>query len=112
MNRFHKIGKAPLIVMFYNGKRGNSPDFLSLGRYCTLLSCLISCLFILLIRFCQIGLDMVISVKGLQENCIKQWMATYQVFGDLTKAFNTLNGDILWKILEKLACTVYIMPFS
>lgn len=55
---------------------------------------------------------MVISVKRLQENCIEQWMDTYQLFGDFTKAFNTLNGDILWKILEKLACTVYIMPFS
>ena len=48
--------------------------------------------------------DMIFSVRQLQEKCIEQQMPLYQVFVDLTKAFDTVNRDALWKILSKLGC--------
>ena len=48
--------------------------------------------------------DMIFSVKQLQEKCIEQHVPLYQVFVDLTKAFDTVNRTALWKILGKLGC--------
>jgi len=48
--------------------------------------------------------DMIFSVRQLQEKCIEQHMPLYQVFVDLTKAFDTVNRDALWKVLAKLGC--------
>ena len=46
--------------------------------------------------------DMVFSARQVQEKCIEQQMSLYQVFVDLTKAFDTVNRDALWKVLSKL----------
>ena len=42
------------------------------------------------------------SARQVQEKCIEQQMSLYQVFVDLTKAFDTVNRDALWKVLSKL----------
>ena len=49
-------------------------------------------------------MDMVFSVRQLQEKCIEQRVPLYQVFVDLTKAFDTVNRQALWKILGKVGC--------
>lgn len=48
--------------------------------------------------------DMIFSVRQLQEKCIEQHMPLYQVFVDLTKAFDTVNRNALWRVLEKVGC--------
>ena len=48
--------------------------------------------------------DMIFSARQIQEKCIEQQMPLYQVFVDLTKAFDTVNRDALWKVLGKLGC--------
>ena len=40
----------------------------------------------------------------MQEKCIEQQVPLYQVFVDLTKAFDTVTRDALWKVLGKLGC--------
>ena len=47
---------------------------------------------------------MIFSARQVQEKCIEQQMPLYQVFVDLTKAFDTVNRDALWKVLGKLGC--------
>ena len=49
-------------------------------------------------------MDMIFSVRQLQEKCIEQRVPLYQVFVDLTKAFDTVNRDALWTILRKIGC--------
>ena len=49
-------------------------------------------------------IDMVFSVRQVQEKCIEQRMDLYVVFIDLTKAFDTVNREALWVILSKLGC--------
>ena len=46
--------------------------------------------------------DMVFTARQFQEKCIEQRMPLYQVFVDLTKAFDTVNRDALWRILGKI----------
>ena len=48
--------------------------------------------------------DMVFAARQFQEKCIEQQVPLYQVFVDLTKAFDTVNREALWKILGKLGC--------
>ena len=48
--------------------------------------------------------DMIFSARQLQEKCREQRVGLYQVFIDLTKAFDTVNRSALWKILSKLGC--------
>ena len=48
--------------------------------------------------------DMIFSARQVQEKCIEQQMPLYQVFVDLTKAFDTVNRDALWKVMGKLGC--------
>ena len=47
---------------------------------------------------------MLFSARQLQEKCIEQQVSLFQVFVDLTKAFDTVNRDALWLILRKLGC--------
>ena len=47
---------------------------------------------------------MIFSARQLQEKCIEHRMRLFQVFIDLTKAFDTVNRRALWLILEKLGC--------
>jgi hypothetical protein len=49
-------------------------------------------------------MDMIFSARQLMEKCIEQQVPLYQVFVDLTKAFDTINRSALWTILEKLGC--------
>ena len=48
--------------------------------------------------------DMIFSARQIQEKCIEQHVPLYQVFVDLTKAFDTVNRDALWIILGKIGC--------
>lgn len=49
--------------------------------------------------------DMIFSARQLVEKCKEQRMPLYQVFVDLTKAFDTVNREALWKVLGKFGCT-------
>ena len=49
--------------------------------------------------------DMIFSARQLQEKCREQNKDLYMVFIDLTKAFDTVGRDGLWKLLAKLGCT-------
>ena len=48
--------------------------------------------------------DMIFAVTQLQEKCIEQNKPIYSVFIDLTKAFDTVNREALWTILERIEC--------
>ena len=48
--------------------------------------------------------DMVFTVRQIQEKCTEQQMDLFACFIDLTKALNTVNREALWIILSKLTC--------
>ena len=48
--------------------------------------------------------DMIFTIRQLQEKCIEQQMPLYEVFVDLTKAFDTVNREALWVILGRIGC--------
>ena len=48
--------------------------------------------------------DMIFSARQIQEKCLEQNMDLYQCFIDLTKAFDTVNRNLLWKVLKKFGC--------
>ena len=48
--------------------------------------------------------DMIFAARQLQEKCREQNVDMYQVFIDLTKAFDTVNRSALWAVLGKLGC--------
>ena len=48
--------------------------------------------------------DMIFTARQLQEICIEQQMPLYQVFVDLTKAFDTISREALWVILGRIGC--------
>ena len=48
--------------------------------------------------------DMVFSLHQLQEKCREQWMPLYIAFIDLTKAFDLVSRDGLFKALRKIGC--------
>ena len=47
---------------------------------------------------------MIFTARQLQEECQKQRCDLYLTFVDLTKAFETVSRDGLWKILAKYGC--------
>ena len=47
---------------------------------------------------------MIFTARQMQEKCSEQRQGLYQVFFDLTKAFDSVNRETLWKILGKLGC--------
>ena len=49
-------------------------------------------------------IDMVFSLRQLQEKCREQQMPLYIAFIDLTKAFDLVSRDGLFKILPKIGC--------
>jgi len=53
---------------------------------------------------CGFPSDMVFAVRQLQEKCREQNQELHLVFVDLTKAFDTVNRNGLWKILQKFGC--------
>ncbi|KAL6484915.1 hypothetical protein MHYP_G00069600 [Metynnis hypsauchen] len=48
--------------------------------------------------------DMIFAVRQVQEKCKEQNKDLYAVFIDLTKAFDTVNREALWVILQRLGC--------
>ena len=50
-------------------------------------------------------IDMVFSLRQLQEKCREQPMPLYIAFIDLTKAFNLVCREGLFKILSKIGCS-------
>ena len=48
--------------------------------------------------------DMSFAVRQLQEKCKLQYQDLYLLFIDLTKAFDTVNREGLWCILERAGC--------
>ena len=49
-------------------------------------------------------IDMIFAARQLQEKCPEQHHDLYMAFIDLTKTFDTDNGDYLWNILRKFGC--------
>ena len=49
-------------------------------------------------------IDMIFKAKQLQEKCQEQNVDLYMTFVDLTKAFDTVSRDELWKIMAKFGC--------
>ena len=49
-------------------------------------------------------IDMIFSLRQLQEKCQEQQKPLYITFVDLTKAFDTVSRSGLYKILEKIGC--------
>ena len=47
---------------------------------------------------------MIFSLRQLQEKCREQGKSLYVAFIDLTKAFDLLSRDGLFKILAKISC--------
>ena len=49
--------------------------------------------------------DMIFAARQLQEKCREQNVSLYSTFVDLTKAFDTVSRDGLWKIMSKFGCS-------
>ena len=47
---------------------------------------------------------MIFVLRQIQQKCREQNMGLYAAFVDLTKAFDTVSHDGLWKILARLGC--------
>ena len=47
---------------------------------------------------------MIFTARQLQEKCQEQNMDLYMTFVDLTKAFDTVSREGLWKIMQKSGC--------
>lgn len=45
--------------------------------------------------------DMIFSIRQLQEKCNEHNQDLFVAFIDLAKAFDTVNRDLLWQILER-----------
>ena len=50
-------------------------------------------------------IDMVFSLRQIQEKCTEQNMELYAVFMDFTKAFDTVSREGLWSVLKRFGCT-------
>ena len=48
--------------------------------------------------------DIIFTARQLQEKCQEQNTDLYMTFVDLTKAFNTVSRERLWKIMAKFGC--------
>ncbi|BHF79661.1 hypothetical protein SprV_0702278300 [Sparganum proliferum] len=48
--------------------------------------------------------DMIFAARQLQEKCQEVRTYLYSTFVDLTKAFDTVNREGLWKIMQKFGC--------
>ena len=52
----------------------------------------------------HITVDMIFFARQLQEKCREQHQDLYMAFVDLTRAFDTVNQDLLWNTLHKFGC--------
>ena len=48
---------------------------------------------------------MIFTARQLQEKCKEQNVDLYMTFVDLTKAFDTVSREGLWKIMAKFGCS-------
>ena len=48
--------------------------------------------------------DMIFAARQLQEKCTERHRDLYTTFVDLSKAFDTVSRDGLWKIMSKFGC--------
>ena len=48
--------------------------------------------------------DMVFTTRQLQEKCREQHQDLHMAFVDLSKAFDTVNRDLLWAVLLRVGC--------
>ncbi|BHF80615.1 hypothetical protein SprV_0702374300 [Sparganum proliferum] len=48
--------------------------------------------------------DMIFAARQLQEKCQEMRTHLYSTFVDLTKAFDTVNREGLWEIMQKFGC--------
>jgi hypothetical protein len=48
--------------------------------------------------------DMLFAARQIQEKCMEQKQDLFMVFVDLTKAFDSVGREGLWKLLEKAGC--------
>ena len=48
--------------------------------------------------------DMTFVLRLIQEKCREQHQDLYAVFVDLSKAFDTVDRGLLWRVLEKFGC--------
>ena len=48
--------------------------------------------------------DMIFSVRQIHEKAIEQQQELYIVFVDFSKAFDTVDRDLLWKVLRLFGC--------
>ena len=49
-------------------------------------------------------IDMIFTARQLQRKCQEQNVDLYMTFVDLTKAFDTVSREGLWKIMAKFGC--------
>ena len=56
-------------------------------------------------------IDMIFTARQLEEKCQEQNVDLYMTFVDLTKAFDTLSRDGLWKIMVKFGCPQWCGSF-
>ena len=52
----------------------------------------------------RITVNMIFTVRQLQEKCNEQNKPLYLIFIDLTKAFDTVNREALWTVLQRIGC--------
>lgn len=50
-------------------------------------------------------IDMIFSLRQVQEKCVEQNMELYAVFIDFSKAFDTVSREALWSVLKRFGCT-------
>ena len=48
---------------------------------------------------------MIFTARQLQEKCREHHRDLYIVFVDLTKAFDSVNRNLLWRLLGKIGCS-------
>ena len=53
--------------------------------------------------------DMIFVARLLQEKCREQHRDLFLAFIDLTKAFDTVNRDLLWDVLAKFGCPAHFL---
>ena len=49
-------------------------------------------------------IDMIFSARQIQEKCREQGQPLFMIFIDLTKAFDTVNREGLWRLLKIFGC--------
>ena len=52
---------------------------------------------------------MIFKARQLQEKCQEQNVDLYMTFVDLTKAFDTVSRERLWKIMTKFGCPAKVI---